>query len=109
MEAQKHYFGVLTDGELVARGIELRRHDTPRFIMEFQRSLILALFSGESCEQVRIEGYAKARELISESIRRIMEGEVSARDLAASKVLRRPLPTYTRAIAHVSAAIRVWV
>jgi len=29
MEAQKHYFGVLYDGELVARGIKLRRHDTP--------------------------------------------------------------------------------
>ena len=41
MEAQKHYFGVLTDGELVARGIEMRHHDTPRFIMEFQRNLIL--------------------------------------------------------------------
>jgi hypothetical protein len=26
----------------------MRRHDTPRFIMEFQRGLILALFSGES-------------------------------------------------------------
>jgi DNA polymerase elongation subunit (family B) len=40
MEAQKHYFGVLTSGEIVARGIEMRRHDTPRFIMEFQRNLI---------------------------------------------------------------------
>jgi DNA polymerase elongation subunit (family B) len=107
MEAQKHYFGVLTDGELVARGIEMRRHDTPRFIMEFQRGLILALFSGESCEHVRTEGYAKARELISESIRKIIDGDVPARDLAVSKVLRRPLQTYARAIAHVSAAIRL--
>lgn len=56
MEAQKHYFGVLTDGEIVARGIEMRRHDTPRFIMEFQRDLILALLNGEDCEQVRTEG-----------------------------------------------------
>jgi DNA polymerase elongation subunit (family B) len=107
MEAQKHYFGVLTNGELVARGIEMRRHDTPRFIMEFQSDLILALFSGESCEEVRTEGYAKARELISESIRRIMDGDVPARDLAVSKVLRRPIQTYARAIAHVSAAIRL--
>ena len=107
MEAQKHYFGVLTNGELVARGIEMRRHDTPRFIMEFQRDLILALLSGENYEEVRMEGYAKARELIIESIRRIMEGEVSVKDLAVSKVLRRPLSTYARAIAHVSAAIRL--
>jgi flagellar basal body-associated protein FliL len=69
------------------------RYEAPRYptvIMEFQRSLILALFSGESCEEVRTEGYAKARELISESIRRIMADAVSVSDLAVSKVLRRP-------------------
>jgi hypothetical protein len=38
---------------------------------------------------VRTEGYARARELIIEAIRRIMDGEVSAKDLAISKVLRR--------------------
>ena len=59
---------VLTNGELVARGIKMRRHDTPRFIIEFQRNLILTLFDGENCEEVRTEGYAKARELIIKSI-----------------------------------------
>ena len=29
MEAQKHYFGILTSGEVLARGIELRCHDCP--------------------------------------------------------------------------------
>jgi hypothetical protein len=36
----------------------------------------------ESCEEVRIRGYAKARELIFESIRRIMDGEVPIGNLA---------------------------
>jgi hypothetical protein len=30
MEALKHYFGITYAGELIARGIELRRHDTPK-------------------------------------------------------------------------------
>lgn len=32
LEALKHYFGITYDGELVTRGIETRRHDTPNFI-----------------------------------------------------------------------------
>ncbi len=37
LEALKHYFGITYDGELITRGIETRRHDTPEFIKEFQR------------------------------------------------------------------------
>jgi len=107
MEAQKHYFGVLTNGELVARGIEMRRHDTPPFIMEFQGKLILALLDHDSHEQVRAEGYGRARELVFESIRKIMDDEIPLRGLVVSKILRRPLSTYARAIPHVSAAIRL--
>ncbi|MEM0053450.1 MAG: hypothetical protein QXL89_04635 [Nitrososphaeria archaeon] len=35
MEAQKHCYGITYDGEIVARGIELRRHDTPNLIKDF--------------------------------------------------------------------------
>jgi hypothetical protein len=40
MEALKHYFGITQDNELIARGIEIRRHDTPSFIKEFQTELL---------------------------------------------------------------------
>jgi len=29
IEALKHYFGITQDYELIARGIEIRRHDAP--------------------------------------------------------------------------------
>ena len=29
MEALKHYFGITKSGQIVARGIEIRRHDAP--------------------------------------------------------------------------------
>ena len=38
LEALKHYFGITFDGELVTRGIERRRHDTPNFIKDFQKT-----------------------------------------------------------------------
>jgi DNA polymerase elongation subunit (family B) len=34
----KHYFGITFDNELVARGIEIRRHDVPAFIKRFRLS-----------------------------------------------------------------------
>ena len=44
MEALKHYFGITHDKELIARGIEIRRHDAPNFIKEFQIELLYTLF-----------------------------------------------------------------
>ena len=40
MEAKKHYFGLTYDNQLVTRGIDTRRHDTPTFIKEFQTTLL---------------------------------------------------------------------
>jgi len=75
--------------------------------MRFQRGLILALLSGKDLKQVKTEGYAKARELLIEAIRKVMEGEVSVGDLAVSRVLRRPLSSYDWAAAYVSVAMRL--
>ena len=44
MEALKHYFGITQSNELIARGIEIRRHDAPNFIKEFQTELLYTLF-----------------------------------------------------------------
>src|SRR5439155_12044994 len=44
MEALKHYFGITHNNELIARGIEIRRHDAPNFIKQFQIELLYTLF-----------------------------------------------------------------
>ena len=48
LEALKHYFGITHEGELVTRGIEIRRYDTPHFIKEFQSELLYTLFDADS-------------------------------------------------------------
>jgi DNA polymerase elongation subunit (family B) len=40
IEALKHYYGITQQGELVVRGIEIRRHDIPNFIKQFQTKLL---------------------------------------------------------------------
>jgi len=107
MEAQKHYFGMLHNGDIVSRGIELRRHDTPKFIKDFQIKLIQTLFNCRNAEEVRSIGYERALQLVTEAIDRVMVGDVPIEDLVVSKVLRRPIAKYKSAFPHVSAAIQL--
>ena len=107
MEAQKHYFGITYDGEVVARGIELRRHDTPKFIKDFQVKLIKTLFGCEGAEQVRTEGYEKALQVVAEAIADLMKGEVPPEDLVVSKTLKKPIVCYKSIFPHIAAAIQL--
>ncbi|MEM2873788.1 MAG: DNA-directed DNA polymerase [Nitrososphaerales archaeon] len=107
MEAQKHYFGMLYDGEIIARGIELRRHDTPKFIKDFQARLIRILFSCKDAKEVQTVGYGKALQLVTETIDKLMIGEVPMEELVVSKILRKPIARYKSVFPHVSAAIQL--
>jgi DNA polymerase elongation subunit (family B) len=44
MDTIKHYFGITQTNELIARGIAVRRHDTPNFKKEFQTELLYTQF-----------------------------------------------------------------
>jgi DNA polymerase elongation subunit (family B) len=60
IEALKQYYGITHDGQLVVRGIEIRRHDTPKFIKEFQTELLSTLFDCENVVGVMNKGYENA-------------------------------------------------
>ncbi|MCP8308407.1 MAG: hypothetical protein H3Z54_06895 [archaeon] len=107
MEAQKHYFGMLYNGEIIARGIELRRHDTPKFIKDFQIKLIQTLFDCKDAKEVCTIGYERALRLVTEAIDKVMLGEVPIEELIISKILRRPIAKYRSIFPHVSAAIQL--
>jgi DNA polymerase elongation subunit (family B) len=107
MEAQKHYFGILQDGELVMRGIETRRHDTPLFLKDFQENLIRKLFSPDKVEELTSTGYREAVGYVHETIMKVEDRQVPVKQLVVSKTLRRPLATYSRLFPHISAAINL--
>lgn len=107
IEAQNRYFGVLYDGEIVARGIEIRRHDTPPFIRNFQLELIRTLFDCESVEEIYSKGYEQATLLVTRAIDQIMAGEIPLEDLVVSKILRKSVNQYHSLFPHVAAAIRL--
>lgn len=47
IEALKQYYGITQNGELVVRGIEARRHDTPNLIKKFQTELLYSIGAKE--------------------------------------------------------------
>jgi len=107
MEALKHYFGITHAGELIARGIEIRRHDAPNFIKEFQSELLQTLFDCNDSTQVYSKAYDNALLLVTRTIDKVMTGEIEVQDLVVSKLLRQDIDKYRSLFPHFSAAIRL--
>ena len=80
MKAQKHYFGTLYSGEIVARGIELKRHDTPEFIRNFQAELIKTLLDCRTLDEVYSIGYERALTFVKKAVDKIMNEKMSLQE-----------------------------
>ena len=52
MEALKHYFRISHSKEMIAKGIEIRRHDVPNFIKEFQTEILYTIFDCKDSAEV---------------------------------------------------------
>jgi DNA polymerase elongation subunit (family B) len=107
MEAARRYYGKLSNGELYYRGIELRRHDTPLYIKEFQARLIETLLNAESEEEILNERFREAFDIVVETCDHIMSGEASPEELIINKNLRKPVAEYKSLSPHVVAAIQM--
>jgi DNA polymerase elongation subunit (family B) len=109
IEALKQYYGLTHEGKLVVRGVEIRRHDTPRFIKEFQTELLSVLFDYEDVEGIMDKGYEGALLLVTKAIDKIMLGgeDIIQDDLVISKLLGQDIIKYKSLFPHVSAAIQL--
>ena len=88
VSAANRYFGAYEDGEIKVRGIEYRRHDTPRFIKETQMGMLEILAEGVDVAGFRAllpdaVGYARQR------LSQLQSGRVSPRDLVVTHRLSR--------------------
>jgi DNA polymerase elongation subunit (family B) len=105
--ALKRYFGLTFEGRVEARGIELRRSDTPYFVKEFQEELIKCIMGQSSLEEACTEGVRRGMELLRSYIRRIRNGEVGVEELAVMKRLGKGVGEYRASVAHRSAALQL--
>lgn len=107
LEALKHYFGITYDKELITRGIETRRHDTPKFIKEFQKELLYTLFDAANANDILDRTLEHALFCVTKTIDKIMTGEIEQADLIISKQLRMDITKYRSLFPHVAAAIQL--
>ena len=109
IEALKQYYGITYDGQLVVRGLEIRRHDIPRFIKKIQTELLSVLFDCKDAKEIMNKGYEDALLLVTNAIDKIMlDGDdVNQDDLVVSKLLGQDITKYKSLFPHVSAAIQL--
>ena len=107
LEALKHYFGITYGGELVTRGIETRRHDTPKFIKDFQNELLYTLFDANNSSEIIDRTLENALFCVTKTIDKVMTGEIEPADLIISKQLRMDITKYRSLFPHVAAAIQL--
>ncbi|MFQ5999079.1 MAG: DNA polymerase domain-containing protein, partial [Candidatus Bathyarchaeia archaeon] len=107
IEATRHYFGKLMNGDLYFRGIELRRHDYPKFLKDFQLKLMEVLFDADSSEKVMSRQYKEAMNFVLENYEKIVAGDIAPDELVISKILRKPVNEYRSMFPHVSAAMNM--
>jgi len=67
MEVLKYYFGITHAGDLIARGIEIRRNDAPKFIKEFQTELLCTLFDCKDSAEVVSKGHDTALLIVTKT------------------------------------------
>jgi DNA polymerase elongation subunit (family B) len=108
IEALKQYYGVTHQGQLVVRGIEIRRHDTPKFIKEFQSELLSIIFDCKNAKEIMDKEYENALLFVTKTIDKIMTGEdLIQDDLVITKLLGQDILKYKTLFPHVSAAIQL--
>ena len=82
------YFGAFEDGTLKVRGIEARRHDTPRFIRETQLGMLDILAEGHDVAGFR-ETVPDAIRYVRRRLHTLRAGQVPLQDLVVTHRLAR--------------------
>lgn len=105
--ALKRYFGLTYDGEVVARGIEMRRGDLPEVVRRFQEDLIREVFSCRDSGEVLSAGVCLGEALLRKAVREIGSGMPCKEGLVAKRRLGREPGSYRMSTAQKSAALQM--
>ncbi|HEY5270439.1 MAG TPA: DNA polymerase domain-containing protein [Anaerolineales bacterium] len=87
------YFGVFQSGEIKARGIELRRRDTPAFVRETQQAMLEILAKASAAEGLP-EALTAVQALFRKRLAELKSGRVPVEKLIVRQTLSRELARY---------------
>ncbi len=106
MPVPNRYFGVFQDGSIKTRGIEARRHDTPRFISDAQMEALRWLAQAPSVDELT-EYMPGALELFRRRLHALREGRVPLDQLVVGQRLSRELDLYVTPSPAARAAMQL--
>lgn len=95
---KKRYAGLTTDGEIVVKGLEVRRGDWCELAKEMQTEVIRIILEERDP--------AKAAELVQNTVQQIQNGEIAFEKLIIYKTLTKKISSYDTRQTHVTAAKR---
>jgi DNA polymerase elongation subunit (family B) len=90
--ALNKYYGLI-DGELKARGIELRRRDQPRIIKKMQEVMLCEMAQADTAQGV-IKKIPDVLEVVKQSVDAVKQGAVDLEDLTITIGITRSLDDY---------------
>lgn len=97
------YYGVMENGKGKLRGIEIRRHDTPRFIYDAQTEMINVLASSNNTTEY-LAKIPEALDVIKQYRSKLLNDEVPVWDLIVTKHLSKQSRKYKQQVSQVIAA-----
>jgi len=97
------YYGVMESGKLKVRGLEVRKHDTPRFVYDAQMEMI-KVFSAANNSREFMQKIPQAIEVVKAYRQKLLNDEVPIWDLIISKHLSKNPKHYKQHVSQVIAA-----
>jgi DNA polymerase, archaea type len=95
LPALNRYFGVFENGTIKARGIETRRHDTPKIFIDFQDELLQAISRFNKVEEIKHSIHA-LDDIYNKYRNFIFSRKVSLSDLTFTKRISKGIDEYSR-------------
>ena len=97
------YYGVMEDGKIKVRGLEIRRRDTPQFVFDAQTEMINTLATANNTVELR-KKIPLALEIVRTYRQKLLAGEVPVEDLIITKRMSRKPERYRQHVSQVIAA-----
>ena len=97
------YYGVMEDGKIKVRGLEIRRRDTPRFVFNAQTEMINTLAPANNTAELHNK-IPSAMDVVKKYRKKLLEDKVPIEDLIITKRMSRRPERYRQHVSQVIAA-----
>ena len=97
------YYGVMENGKIKVRGLEVRRRDTPRFVFDAQTEMINVLAKANNTAELH-QKIPDALEIVKTYRQKLLDGDVALWDLIVTKRMSKNPDRYKQHVSQVIAA-----